>query len=132
MKPYTIATDRLPKPEEVQALCAQTTWAAERDLESIRSLLATNPVRVTVYLGDQLVGFGRAVSDGVYRALLDDIIVDSAHRGNGLGKAIVDRLVEQLEDVEELYLNTGPDLEGFYAKSGFKKNDGLTMKRSNG
>jgi hypothetical protein len=35
--------------------------------------------------------------------------------------------MEQLQDVEEVFLNTEEVLHGFYRKSGFVKFDGLTM-----
>ena len=42
-----------------------------------------------------MVGFARATSDGVGLAYLADVLVLPGHRGQGLGSALVDAVVEQ-------------------------------------
>jgi len=44
---------------------------------------------VGVYHGEDMVGFARAVSDGVQLAYLADVFVHKEHRGHGLGRALV-------------------------------------------
>jgi GNAT superfamily N-acetyltransferase len=117
-------------PRELQTLLRQAHWAAQRDLKSIEILLAANPVRVAVFFHGELVGFGRAITDGLFRAHLDDIVVDNAHRGKGIGAGIVRSLIEQLSIVEAIYLNTEPDMEGFYSKCGFDRFNGVTLQRA--
>ena len=70
---------------------------------------------------DSLIGFGRATTDGIYRALIDDIIVDENHRNSGIGRLIMNSLLEQLESVEEIFLNTRHELESYYQQFGFQK-----------
>ncbi len=87
-------------------------------------------VFVTIRENSELIGFGRAISDGVYRALIDDVIVDNSYQKLGLGKVIVENLLKQLTGIEGIFLNTKPDLEGFYKKFGFKKVVGtITMEK---
>ncbi|WP_378180841.1 GNAT family N-acetyltransferase [Aquimarina sp. SS2-1] len=76
---------------------------------------------------EQLIGFGRALSDGVCRALLDDIVIDAAYRKQGLGNSIVKELLDQLTEIEQIFLNTKPDLESFYHQFGFTKTNAFTM-----
>ena len=127
---YTQSTDVLPSVSELAGLFAQVHWARHRKQADIQRLLANTRVFVTVRQGQDLVGFGRALSDGVCRALLDDIIVDQAHRGRGIGHTIVKSLMSQLSGIEEVYLNTDPPLESFYKDFGFQAYAGLTMKVS--
>jgi predicted GNAT family N-acyltransferase len=124
---YTISTDALPSVSELSGLFAQADWARKRNHGDIEKLLQHTDVFVVVRDGGSLVGFGRALSDGVFRALVDDIIVDQAHRSQGIGQTIVRTLMKQLSAVEEVFLNTGHHLESFYSKYGFKEFDGLTM-----
>ena len=124
---YTISTDALPSISELLGLFAQAGWARKRNHGDIDRLLQNTDVFVVVRHGGSLVGFGRALSDGVFRALVDDIIVDQAHRSQGIGQIIVRTLMKQLSAVEEVFLNTGHHLESFYSKCGFKEFDGLTM-----
>jgi len=53
---------------------------------------------VVVRLDDEAVGMGRVVGDGGLFFQLVDIAVGPADQGKGLGKAIVDALLEALAD----------------------------------
>ena len=118
----------LPSEKELKALFSQTTWASERKNRDIRKMLENLTVFVTVRENLKLIGFGRAISDGVYRALLDDIIVDNSYQKRGLGKVIVENLLKQLVGIDEIFLNTKPELGEFYKKFGFAKVRAITMK----
>jgi GNAT superfamily N-acetyltransferase len=48
---------------------------------------------VSAWQGDRLVGIGRATSDGVFRAVLWDVVVAEEHQGLGLGRRIVQALL---------------------------------------
>ncbi len=124
---YTITTEQLPNASELRDLFLQTTWAKDRSIDGIELLLQNTTTYVVIRDNDQLIGFGRAISDGVYRALLDDIIVDAAYRKQGIGQLIVENLLHQLKGVEQVFLNTKPDLESYYKALGFSKIKGLTM-----
>ncbi|MBD3243905.1 MAG: GNAT family N-acetyltransferase [Chitinivibrionales bacterium] len=125
---YTTSTDTKPSSAELSRLFSQTGWAAGRQGGDIEIMLANTQVFVAVRKAGTLVGFGRALSDGVYRALVDDIVVDESCRGQGLGAHIMESLMRQLSGIEEVFLNTGPNLEHFYARFGFAGFGGLTMK----
>jgi aralkylamine N-acetyltransferase len=47
--------------------------------------------------GGSTVGMGRAISDRTSDAYIQDVTVDPAHRGQGIGSRIVAALVERLE-----------------------------------
>ncbi len=124
---YTISTTTLPNPSALQYLFSQTTWAKNRNEDDIKQLLSQTKVYVVIKDKQQLIGFGRAISDGIYRAMLDDIVVDQEYQKQGLGKLIVTELLDQLKDVETIFLNTKPELEGFYNKYNFTTSKALTM-----
>lgn len=44
-----------------------------------------------------LVGMGRAISDRISDAYIQDVTVDPAFRGQGIGTGLVDKLVSRLE-----------------------------------
>lgn len=125
---YTQSTDELPAVAELSELFAQAHWSLHRNRGDIGKLLVKTDIFVTVRQANNLVGFGRALSDGVFRALLDDIIVAQAHRGQGVGHMIVKSLMKQLPEIEEIYLHTDHDLGTFYNEFGFQPYDGLTMR----
>ncbi len=124
---YEIITNIPPHPEELQYLFKQTTWAKERTLEGVELLLSGTKNYIVIRDKSKLIGYGRALSDGVYRAVLDDIVVDTSYRKRGIGHHIVKGLLDQLTDVEQIFLNTKPDLEPFYNHHGFLKSKAFTM-----
>jgi N-acetylglutamate synthase-like GNAT family acetyltransferase len=75
---------------------------------------------VSAWHGSRLVGFGRATSDGVFRAVLWDVVVAGEHQGRGLGRRIVEALLQEstLQGVERVYLMT-TNSTGFYEQLGF-------------
>ena len=95
-------------------------WARERSIRDVRRMLAGSNVVVSLWRGKRLVGFGRASSDGIHRAVLWDIVVAGDLQGRGLGRQVVEALLDSpaLRDVERLYLMT-TNSSGFYQQLGF-------------
>ena len=67
---------------------------------------------------DQLVGFARAISDGVATAYLSTVMVDPDYRRRGIGRALVQRLMHGRDDIK-FVLHSRPDVVAFYAAIGF-------------
>ena len=99
-------------------------WAQERSDAELRTMLHGSDVVVSLWRGKRMVGFGRASSDGIYRAVLWDIVVAGDLQGRGLGRKVVEALLSspRLRDVERLYLMT-TNSAGFYQQLGFKNVD---------
>ncbi len=95
-------------------------WAQERSICDLRQMLRGSPVVVTLWRGKRLVGFGRASSDGIHRAVLWDIVVAGDLQGRGLGRQVVKALLDspRLRHVERVYLMT-TNSAGFYRQLGF-------------
>ena len=84
-------------------------------------MLRGSPVVVSLWRGKRLVGFGRASSDGIHRAVLWDIVVAGDLQGRGLGRQVVEALLDspRLRQVERVYLMT-TNSAGFYHQLGFR------------
>ena len=97
-------------------------WARRRSFAMLRRLLAGSPVVVSLWKGKRLVGFGRASSDGICRAVLWDVVVAGDLQGRGLGRQVVEALLSapQLRRVERTYLMT-TNSAGFYEQLGFQR-----------
>ena len=90
-------------------------------------MLEHTPLQVTAWDGDRLVGFARSLTDGVYRALVDDVIVDESVRGQGVGKALVTALTNELADVDEVFLGCDEKVRPFYESLGWRPDDSPGM-----
>lgn len=68
------------------------------------------------------LGFARVISDRATFAYVADVFVDPAHRGTGIGKAImaVIMLHPELRDLR-LWVLVTADAHGLYARHGFKE-----------
>jgi len=106
----------------------ESFWARGRSLGDLRRMLAGSQVVVSAWDGSELVGFGRATSDGVFRAVLWDIVVNVDHRGQSLGSEIVGLLLAdpQIARAERVYLMT-TKAEAFYTKLEFHENHGQKL-----
>ncbi len=101
-----------------------TFWATGRSKSQICKMLSNSTVVVSVWHKNQLIGFGRATSDHVFRAVLWDVVIDADRQGLGLGKLIVEALLtnKEIQCVEKVYLMTTNSSE-FYKQLGFKINN---------
>ncbi len=69
---------------------------------------------------EKMIGVGRAVSDGRTLAALCNIAVRDEYRGNGLGKVILDHLLQEVKGCNVI-LYTHPKHIGLYEHWGFSK-----------
>lgn len=111
--------DRVDVDALVTFLTTEAYWGRWRGRDEIEAQMRSAWRVVGVYRGDAMVGFARAVSDGVAYGYLADVYVDPAHRGHGLGVAVVREIVEgNGADAFRWTLHT-LDAHGLYAKLGF-------------
>ena len=70
----------------------------------------------------KLVSFARVLTDFVYRGLILDVVVDEAFRQQGLGRRLMEQIVNhpQLQSVEAVLLFCAPEMVPFYQKWGFQ------------
>tara|TARA_B100000700_G_scaffold278249_1_gene326253 strand:- start:311 stop:799 length:489 start_codon:yes stop_codon:yes gene_type:complete len=96
-------------------------WANGRSIKDLKLLLAKSTAVVSVWEGDRMIGFGRASGDGVFRTVLWDIVVASDLQGLGLGREIVEALLNTntIKKTERVYLMTTKGAE-FYEQNGFE------------
>ena len=99
-----------------------TSWAKKRKLKDLKHCLANSDAIVSLWSNNKILGFGRALSDGIYRSVLWDIVIDHQHQGKGYGKLIVKSLLEskKINQSEKVYLMTSTQKK-FYCQIGFKE-----------
>ena len=99
-----------------------TFWAKNRKIKDLKNCLANSDVIVSLWVGNEIVGFGRALTDGIYRGVLWDIVIDQKYQGKGFGKLIVQSLLssKKIKNTKKLYLMT-TNKKLFYSQLDFKE-----------
>ena len=110
-----------------------TIWAKKRKLKDLKKCLAKSDVTISIWFKNEIIGFGRGLSDGIYRGVLWDIVIDKNYQGRGYGKLIVNALLEanEMKYVEKIYLMTS-NKRDFYCQMNFKEvlNQNLLIKET--
>ena len=113
-------------------------WTVGRDADGVRRMLAGSTEVVAALDGEELAGFGRSISDGTYRASINDVIVTEAWRGKGLGDAIVAELLARpsVATSNHVDLHCLAELVPYYERFGFSRGDPshirMVLKRDTG
>ena len=110
--------------EKLQSFFNENTfWAKGRSKQQLSKMLSNSTVVVSLWDQNQLIGFGRATSDHVFRAILWDVVIAKDRQGLGFGKLIIEAILnnKKIRSVEKIYLMTTNSSE-FYKQLGFKLN----------
>ena len=97
-------------------------WAQNRKINDIKKSLANSDIVISIWVGKEIVGFGRALTDGVYRGVLWDIVIDKNHQGKGFGTLIIKNLLssKKIKNTKKLYLMT-TNKKMFYSQFDFEE-----------
>jgi predicted GNAT family N-acyltransferase len=119
---------------QLHQLYQKEWWTEGRTLPDVKIMLRNTDIIVA--LGEEgsnrLIAFARVLTDRVYKALILDVIVDANYRTRGLGKEIMQMILDhpELGAVKHFELYCLPDLIPFYKKWGFTDDLGeLTTMR---
>ena len=103
----------------VAFLTTEAYWGRWRDEADIRGQIAAAWRVVGAYdRAGAMVGFARAFSDGG-NAYLADVYVLPAHRGAGLGKAIIRAMIDDGPGAGQRWMLHTSDAHGLYREFGF-------------
>ncbi|HOE66505.1 MAG TPA: GNAT family N-acetyltransferase [Candidatus Hydrogenedentes bacterium] len=106
--------------EEVARLFDAVGWSRRDPDRLARAFARSLHVRFAFH-DNELAGFARAVSDGEYYATLHDIVVAPRFQGQGIGRRLVESILENCQGHHFVTATAAPGREGFYASLGFSK-----------
>lgn len=130
----TLADHHLP---QLHQLYREQFWSSSRTLEEVSLGLAGSSLTIGIVDdANNLIAFTRVLTDGIFKALLFDVIVHQAYRGHKLGTQLVEHVKHHpmLSRVKHLELYCLPELQNYYRQFGFDTDTGgmelmrLTMR----
>ena len=69
---------------------------------------------------DRLIAFARVITDDLYRAVIDDVVVESAYRERGIASQMIEKVLMRLQHIEVIMLDCSPELWTSMASSASK------------
>ena len=118
---YSISTDKDKLDIKVihDFLCNRSYWAKGRSLEEVKKSIDNS---ICFGVCDRLghtIGFARVVTDDVLFAYLFDVFILESYRGQGLGKRLVDYVLNDSGIQAKVWMLATTDAHSLYEKFGF-------------
>jgi len=110
-----------PTPEEIERLYRDAGWFNGHYAE-LQTTIANTSHWVVARRNGLLIGMGRIMTDGFLYACLYDVIVDSNHRNQGIGKELLTRMIRHCDEigVQKIHLWPAKGLIPYYKDLGFE------------
>ena len=122
---YLLSTDKnLLQTDIIHAFLSDKSYWAKDIPKDIVEKSLTNSLCFGLYFNYIQVGFARVISDYATFAYLCDVFVVDEHRGKGLSKWLMEKIMQHpdLQNLRRFTLGTR-DAHGLYKKFGFREPD---------
>ncbi|WP_335871487.1 GNAT family N-acetyltransferase [Bacillus sp. 2205SS5-2] len=106
--------------DEMNEIYSLVGWT-KHTKENIKLVFDASNVFVFAMENGRLVGFGRAITDGVFNAVIYDVLVHPEFQKQGIARRMMEDILSQLSEVSCVHLISTTGKEDFYHKIGFKR-----------
>jgi GNAT superfamily N-acetyltransferase len=125
---WTIRAIRPEEIEDARTLLQANGWDGPRIGAAMFTQLVANARESVVAIDDgRVVGFARALGDGLSNGYLSMLVVADTHRKRGVGRALVEHVMGNDPDMTWVLRARG-DVQTFYEKLGFRRSE-VAMER---
>lgn len=93
----------------------------DKKAEDLKIVFSNSRYQCFVYDNDTIIGVGRALADGLDASYICDVAIHPKYQNLGIGKKVVNKLIEFSKEHNKIILFASMGKEPFYAKLGFDK-----------
>ena len=115
--------------QEVHELLAANGWKDRiGSFEKFAELIEASQVAEVAIIEGRIVGFARGITDGRSNGYLSMVVVAAIHRGQGIGRLLVEHAIGTHPEVTWVLRAGREGAADFFAKLGFKRSS-VAMER---
>ncbi|MDM0119078.1 GNAT family N-acetyltransferase [Variovorax arabinosiphilus] len=116
--------------DAVHRLLVTGGWAHRvGDVQDLGRLISASQRVMVAVADDEIIGFARAITDGISNGYVSMVIVAEQHRRRGIGQALVERLMGSEPNITWVLRAGRTGAAEFFAKLGFSASS-TAMERS--
>ena len=104
---------------QLKSVYRSVGWV-KHDETIIKTIFENSTHYVFAIKDETVIGFARAIGDGVFNAAVYDVVVHADYQGLGVARKMMEDLLEQLKEHSCVHLISTTGNESFYKKLGFK------------
>ncbi len=116
---YTFTVEKITT-ENLTSLFSSVAWDSAKFPDKLYEAILNSHRVVTAWDGDKLVGLANALSDGVMTAYFHYVVTDPVYQGRGIGKEMMNRMLNCYEGYYTKVLISYPNAISFYKRLGFE------------
>lgn len=109
--------------EQLKDLFLSVNWSSGHFPDKLVVAMKNYETVISAWDGDKLVGMACAMDDGIMTAYIHYMLVNPEYQGNGIGRALLERVKEIYRDYLRIVLISYKDEAGFYRSCGFERAD---------